>query len=215
MATITLSGNTYTLISLPDTPAPSAISMTMNDAVAVVESPFVPAQTQTQVWPAADRWSMEVALPKMPRQVAVNWIAFLAALQGLQNVFQIGDPLGKVPTGMASGAPVINAGSGLNAVGAITLSTRGWTANKYGQLRPGDYVQVGLRFHQITAQVNSDASGNAAMQIWPSLRETPADGAPVILNKPVGVFRLSSNKRQWHASPSSLTELGFSCNEVI
>jgi hypothetical protein len=215
MATITVSGNTYTLIALPATPAPAAISMMMTDTVSVVESPFVPAQVQTQIWPAADRWSMEVSLPKMNRATAVAWIAFLAALQGMQNVFQIGDPLGERPSGVAQGAPVVLAGSGLNAVGAVALSTRGWTANKYGQLLPGDYIQVGLRFHQITAQVNADGSGHATLAIWPSLRETPADGVAIVLVNPVGVFRLSSNKRQWHASPASLTELGFSCNEVI
>jgi hypothetical protein len=215
VATISLSGNTYTLIALPATPAPSAISMAMTDTVAVVESPFVPAQAQTMIWPAADRWSMDISLPKMRRSTAVAWIAFLAALQGLTNVFQIGDPLGKRPTGIAQGVPVVAAGSGLNAMGAVALTTRGWTANKYGQLLPGDYIQIGFRFHQITAQVNADASGNATLAIWPSLRETPADGTAISLVNPVGVFRLSSNKRQWHASPASLTELGFSCNEVV
>jgi hypothetical protein len=99
-------------------------------------------------------------------------------------------------------------------VGAIALVTRGWQPNVYGQLNPGDYIQVGLRLHQVTAQVNSDSSGNATISIWPSLRETPADGTALGFVNPVGVFRLSSNKRQWHASPATLTEIGFSCNEV-
>jgi hypothetical protein len=214
MATLTLGDNTYTVIAMPAYPAPAAISVTLQDSVANVQSPYVPSQNQTQIWPAADRWSFEIQLPKMPRAVAVNWIAFLAALQGLQNVFQIGDPMGKRPLGAALGAPVAIAGTGLNTVGAVSLSTRGWTANKYGQLMPGDYLQIGLRFHQVTAQVNSDASGNAAIAIWPSLRETPADGTAIGLINPVGVFRLASNKRQWHASPALATEIGFSCNEV-
>lgn len=215
MATITLGGNTYTLIALPSSPAPAAISVTMTDTVAVVESPFVPAQTQTQIWPAADRWTFQIELPKMPRAVAVNWIAFLASLQGMTNVFQIGDPLGRNPAGAASGAPVVAAASGVNAVGSVALATRGWSPNLYRQLLPGDYIQVGLRLYQVTAQVNADASGNATLAIWPSLRETPADATKVSLIKPVGVFRLSSNKRQWHASPAQLTEIGFTCTEVI
>jgi hypothetical protein len=215
MATITVGGKQYTLISLPDTPAPAAVSITMTDTVSVVESPFAPGQSQTQIWPAADRWTFQIELPKMPRAVAVNWIAFLASLQGMQNVFQIGDPLGKIPAGAASGQPVVAAGSGLNAVGAVALQTRGWTANIYRQLMPGDYIQVGVRFYQIMAQVNADPSGNATLAIWPSLRETPADGTAISLVNPVGVFRLSSNKRQWHASPRTLTEIGFTCTEVI
>ena len=214
MATLTLGDNTYTLIALPAHPAPAAISIVMQDAVAVVESPYVPQQNQTQIWPAADRWSFQIEMPKMARSTAMPWLAFLAALQGLTNVFQIGDPLGKRPSGVAEGAPVVAAGSGLNAVGAIVLTTRGWTPNKFGQLLPGDYLQIGLRLHQVTAQVNSDGAGNAAISLWPSLRETPADGTALGLVNPVGVFRLSSNKRQWHASPATLTELGFGCNEV-
>jgi hypothetical protein len=80
---------------------------------------------------------------------------------------------------------------------------------------PGDYIQVGNRYYQVTAQVNASLLGKATISIWPSLRETPADGTQIVLVNPVGVFRLSSNKRQWHASPATLTEIGFSCNEVI
>jgi hypothetical protein len=214
MATLTLGDNTYTAIALPAYPAPAAISVTMQDSVALVESPYVPGQNQTQIWPAADRWSYEIQLPKMARATAVNWIAFLAALQGMQNVFQIGDPMGRRPSGAALGAPVIAGTVGLNAIGAVSLATRGWTPNKYGQLMAGDYLQIGLRLHQVTAQVNSDALGNATIPIWPSLRETPADGLAIGLINPVGVFRLSSNKRQWHASPALLTEISFTCNEV-
>jgi hypothetical protein len=214
VATITLGDNTYTLIALPAHPAPAAISVTMTDAVAVVESPYVPSQNQTQIWPAADRWMFQIQMPKMARSTAMPWLAFLAALQGLQNVFQIGDPLGKIPTGAALGAPVVAASSGANAVGAVALATRGWTPNKYGQLMPGDYLQIGLRLHQVTSQVNADGSGHATVSLWPSLRETPADGTAVGLINPVGVFRLASNKRSWHASPATATEFAFSCNEV-
>jgi hypothetical protein len=210
-----VSGNTYTLIALPDTPAPAAISVTMMDAVAIVESPFVPGQAQTQIWPAADRWMFQVQMPKMPRATAMNWLGFFGALQGMQNVFQIGDPMGKTPQGMAAGLPVVNAGSGLNAVGSTTLSSRGWLPGMWRQLLPGDYIQIGWRLHQVTAQVNADSSGQADIAIWPSLRETPDDGTMISLTTPKGVFRLSSNKRQWHASPATLTDISFSCSEVI
>jgi hypothetical protein len=216
MSTVTLGGNTYTLITMPgDSGFFAAISVTMADAVAIVESPYVPAQNQTQIWPAADRWSFQIQLPKMTRATAAPWISFLAALQGFQNVFQVGDPLGRIAAGVADGAPVVTAGTGLNAVGGVSLVTRGWTPNKYRQLMPGDYIQVKLRLYQVTAQVNADASGNATISLWPSLRETPDDATPVHLVNPRGVFRLSSNKRQWHASPAQLTEIGFACSEVI
>jgi hypothetical protein len=215
MATITLGANVYTAVTMPVSPsAPATIAVGMEDSVAVVESPFVPSQSQLQQWPGADRWTMSIELPPMSRARALPWLAFLASLQGMLNVFQLGDPLGRKPSGVAQGAPVVAAGTGLNAVSAIALSTRGWVASKYGQLNPGDYLQVGYRLHQVTAQVNSDSSGNATIALWPSLRETPADGTAIHLVNAQGVFRLATNKRQWHASPRQLTQISFAAIEV-
>jgi hypothetical protein len=213
--TITLGANTYTLIRLPAFPGFSEISVSMLDSVALVESPYVPSQAQEQAWPGADRWAMQLSLPKMTRRVAAPWIAFLAAMRGRQNVIQVGDPLGRTPAGFAKGAPVIDGTiTGGNAVSAVTLCTRGWTASVYRQLLPGDYLQVGSRLHLVCAEVDADASGKAQISVWPSLRETPADAAPIILANSAGVFRLASNQRQWHASNDQLVQISFSLTEA-
>jgi hypothetical protein len=96
----------------------------------------------------------------------------------------------------------------------MLLNTRGWTPSVYGLLLPGDYLQVGYRLYMATAVVNADSNGNAKISIWPSLRETPADGATVSLVNCQGVFRLSANKRTWHAANDQLAQISFPVIEV-
>lgn len=284
--TITLGGNTYNLIALPPSPGFSDIGVSMMDAVAVVSSPFVPSQVQAQVWPGADAWGLQLALPKMTPNQAAAWRGFLGAMRGMQNVVQLGDPLTPKPRGVAKGAPLVassvislalgapgtgytsaptvvftggggtgasatavesgggvtgftglvgghgftsaptisftgGGGTGAAAIAQISnapfstvLYSRGWTAGVYRQLEPGDYIQVGYRLYMVTGEVDADANGNAQIGIWPSLRETPADGAAISLVNCRGVFRLTSNQRKWHAAVDQLAEISFSFTEV-
>lgn len=211
---ITLGTNTYTLIPMPTSPGLSEIEVTMNDDVSVVSSPFVPSQTQTQSWPGADSWSMTITLPKMNRGMSAPWRGFMAELRGMQNVFQIGDPLAKNPLGLAMGTPLCNGTGTQNSTFAQTLYTNGWSPSITNQLIPGDYIQVGLRLYQVCEYCSSDNNGNIAIPIWPSLREAPANGTPIITNNTVGVFRLAQNLRTWHNDYNRLMSVSFKIQEV-
>jgi hypothetical protein len=286
MSTITLGGNTYNLIVPPASPGFSDVGVSLMDAVAVVSSPYTPSQSQTQQWPGADAWGLQLSLPKMTPRTAAAWRGFLGAMIGMQNVIQVGDPLNKLPLGAAKGAPVAAAtvislalgaggtgytsaptvgftggggtgasatavltggsvtgfaglvggegftsaptisftgggGTGAaaiaqisNAPSSIVLYSRGWTASVYRQLLSGDYIQIGNRLYMATGEVDADANGDAAIPIWPSLRETPADGAVLKLTNCQGVFRLASNLRKWHAAVDQLAEISFQFSEV-
>jgi hypothetical protein len=120
VATITLGSNPYTLITPPALPGFSAIDMSMMDAVAVVPSPFVPSQVQTQTWPGADAWALRLTLPRVNRRTAAPWRGFMAAMRGMQNVVQLGDPLGALPAGQPQGAPVAS-----NCVATLTVNAGG------------------------------------------------------------------------------------------
>jgi len=189
----------------------------MTDAVAVVSSPYVPSQTQTQAWPGADAWSMTITLPKMNRAQAAPWQGLMAEMRGMSNVLQIGDPFGATPRGVVLGTPEVQSSAvdgGCNGVGATTLQTCGWTPDVTGQLLAGDYLQVVNRLYLVCENVNSDAGGNAAIPIWPSLRETPAGGAPLVTKNTVGVFRLAQNARSWHKDFGGLMSLSLKLSEV-
>ena len=201
--------NGASIIALPTSPGLASVQFDFSDAVSIVSSPYT-GQTQAQSWPGADAWSGTMELPPLTQNQADNWISFLMELRGMQNCFQIGDPMKPTSRGSAHGLPVVDmTTANTNYAMAQTLYTRGWKANTFGLLLPGDYLQVGYRLHRVLDRVNSDANGMAQISIWPSLREVPTDGEAIVLNKPTGLFRLATNKRTWSADATLLTHLSF------
>jgi hypothetical protein len=213
--TITINGNSYSLCAMPATPGPASAEIGMSDAVAVVTSPFT-RQEQTQQWSGGDFWDATVTLPPMTNAKAAAWRAFLADLRGRLNVLQLFDPSAWATLDHPVGAPVVNSSvDSYNLPMTTTLITRGWTVNAPRLLLPGQQFQIGYRLHMvIDAPVASDSGGNATFSIWPSIRETPADGTAINLAKPQGLFRLASNRRAIQWSPQRLTTLSFKCVEA-
>jgi hypothetical protein len=214
MTTITVGGNTYSLVTIPPFPGVSDISLTMTDSVAIVQSPFAPAQVQTQTWQGGDMWSLDFTLPKMSRQSAAPWRGWMAELIGQQNVFQMGDPYCTTPLGAALGAPTCLTTGTFNLINSNSLVTVGWTGSVDGQLKSGDYIQLGYHLHVVTEDVNSDGAGTATIKIWPSLRESPTLGTALILSNTKGLFRLASNTRAWHGDFTKLLQISFKATEV-
>lgn len=53
------------------------------------------------------------------------------------------------------------------------------------------------RIYRCLKNIDTDASGNATLEIWPRLRSAPADNEPLVLNDTKGTFRLASNDHGW------------------
>lgn len=201
---------TYPL-SMPGVAA--TVSIRAASAVQASASPFT-FQQQTQAH-QGQIWRATVTAPLMTRAQAEDWIAFLLKLNGPQHTFLMGDDGAREPRGSASGTPVID---GADQTGQ-TLDTRGWTANETGVLLPGDYIQVGTasasRLYKVLTQADADASGLATLDIWPRLRDKPADGTAITTSDPVGVFRLAQNAARWDWQPAVLTVIEFEAVEAI
>jgi hypothetical protein len=184
--------NGWNIISIPSAPAWRQLDFSAHDSVGVTQSPFT-LQTQTQYWPGADYWTVNASLPPMSYAKARAWVAFLLECRGRLNAFQLGDPLGKRPSGTPAGTPLV---SGTNAATSTSLVTRGWRISTNRLLLPGDYFQIGYRLYVVVSgAVNSDSSGNATINIWPSLREQVTDGTAIITTNCTGLFRLATNQR--------------------
>src|SRR5262249_47491531 len=138
---------------------------------------------------------------------------FLLALNGPFNNFLMGDPIGKTPRGPASGTPLVNGGGQTGS----TLVTDGWAPSITGILKAGDYIQIVQRLHKVLTDTNSDGSGNATLDIWPSLRDAgPADNTTIITTNTVGLFRLADNNYTvWSSDADKILEMGFSAVEDI
>lgn len=172
-STITVAGQSVTLVSFPTAAGPKAVEWSLDDSVGMVRSVFT-GQAQAQKWPGADLLSGTVTLAPRSQVEADDWIAFLMQLRGMANAFQLADPLQPKPRGSLSGLPVVDNSGGANLAGSELLATKGWTANAQGVLLRGDWIQLGYRLHRVLDNVDADGSGNATFPIWPTLREQPA-----------------------------------------
>lgn len=214
MQTITVGPRQYSLVTMPSSPGAAAIELGWNDLISVEESPYT-KQQQTLQWPGADWWDAKLTLPPMTAATSAAWEGFLAGLRGPLNVFQLGDPRRTSPLGEIGESVPVCDNTGSNVATVTTLGTTGWRPNAARLLLPGDLFQIGYRLHRVCEMVSSSGSGAAQITIWPSLREAPAAGTPLIFNAPKGLFRLAGGRQLLHASPRQATAIGtINCVEV-
>lgn len=213
VSTITIAGQSITLVSLPTSRGPKMVEWKLHDTVGRVRSIFT-GQSQRQQWPGADMLSGTITLPKLTQLQADDWQAFFAECRGTLNAFLIGDPLKTSPNGSVAGTPLIdNTVAGGNAAMSLTLGIKGFTSSAARVLARNDWIQIGYRRHMITTDVNADGSGKATVPIWPSIREVPTDGGAVITTNPLGLMSLAENDRGWSAEETRLTSISFAIQE--
>lgn len=195
---------------MPTVPsAPQTIDFTASDIVGLSISPFT-GQQQVQDWQQG--WlEASVSMPPLTHVQAQAWIAFLMGLRGQANVFQLGDPLAVAPQGSGAGTPLVDGA----AQAGFTLNTKGWTPGASGVLLPGDWLQSGYRLYRNLVLANADGSGKATLGIYPSLRESPADGTAIVLTNTRGLWRLKSNARKWSETAARVYGVQFDCREAI
>lgn len=201
-------------LDFPNIDGIEAISIRPRKVAAINQSVFT-YQQEVQEY-AGEMWEAEITLPIMRRADAAEYQAFMLELNGMVGTFLLGDPIGQTARGVAGGTPLVNGaaqtGKSLVIDGAPT-STTGW-------LLKGDYISVGsgtgTRLHMLTADVDTDASGNATLNFWPSLRTSPADNDPVTIEGAKGVFRLSSNDMGYSISyPNIYNVITLNCMEAL
>lgn len=190
---------TYPL-SLPGVLRFSRVRLVAQAVVGYAQSPYtLHGQAYAH---QGQRWAGQFLIPPMVRADAEEVIAFMLSLNGMQGTFLAGIEGCEAPRGIATGTPVVN---GAGQTGQ-ELVTDGWTTSQTGILKAGDYFQLGsgagAHLHKVLADANSDGSGNATIDIWPRLRVSPDDNDTIVVNNPVGLWRLASNEMPWEIAPS-------------
>jgi hypothetical protein len=191
--------NGWPIISLPTFPAvPRSVEYSAQDIVGVSTNPFT-AQQQTYNWNNA--W-LEISVSYQPMRYAEAqaWVAFLMALQGTGNLFQIGDPL-QTPLN-----PL--------AIGGLTAASSGQTGNVIvtaggGNQSVGDWIQIGWHLHLITA------IAGPSFTIWPQIRESPTAGQGIAITGTQGIWRLKANSRKWSVAVNKLYQITFEAREAL
>jgi len=176
-------------------------------------SPYTLAQ-ETFEWPG-NRWRVSVRYPRMTRAQGDAVVAALVSLYGV-GTFLLGPAgPGKTPKGVATGTPLVN---GASQAGK-TLITDGWTISITGILKAGDFLQLGMgstsRLHMVLQDANSDAGGNATLDIWPRIRESPTDNSAIVVASPKGVFGLAGNEPKWETDVAYIYGLSFEAEEAF
>jgi len=189
------------------------VNFNANNIIGVTKSPFT-GQQQVYQWPG-ENWSVDVSLPPMDQATAEAWVNFLVSLRGQLGTFYLGDVLKTTPQGVATGAPVVH-----GAQGSMTnsLATKGWTHNITGILKAGDFIQIGTttsqRLYKVLTDANSDNSGYATLDIFPSLREGVSDNESIVITNTAGTFRLIANTRTWNVDNARIYGIDFKAEEA-
>lgn len=188
---------------LPTTKAPAHITLRSRAASAINASPFT-GQQQSYEWPG--HWlEADITYPPLARDDAAEIIAFMVSRKGVGKKFMLGDTAGRVPRGVATGAPVVN---GAAQVGSV-LATRGWTINTPNIVKAQDWMQVGNNLYMALGAEDADANGNCNIDVFPTLREQPPDGTPIVMTNAMGAFRLMTNDFEWDIAPDKLYRIQF------
>ena len=69
------------IVPLPTSVQPSQIELAMHDSVAVTQSPWT-MQSQTQLYPGADFWTLNVSLPPMTQAQGQVWQGWFGSMRG-------------------------------------------------------------------------------------------------------------------------------------
>ncbi len=201
-------------VTIPKPAGIRAIRFVLQSNTRIFQSP-VNKSIQTVQLPGA-QWLGTYRYPPMKRSDAAQVIAFLRNLEGRVGRFYAGDISAIAPLG-AGGNPWVD---GAGQTGK-ELNTRNWTPSITNILKAGDYFAFDTptkwrELHQVTEDVSSDGSGNATLKITPALRESPADGAIVILSSPTCVMMLADDGQGgWDVDDASIYGIVFSAMEVF
>jgi hypothetical protein len=88
------------------------------------------------------------------------------------------------------------------------LWVSGLPASTTGLLVAGDMVAVYTstwEIKRVTADLNSNGSGNGYLVFEPALRSSPAAGAPIAIWRPTAKFMLAGNELSWETVPGRFT----------
>jgi len=201
-------------LSLPTSPSNFVTSeWRIIRTVAYTESPFTYGQQEAKYQGSV--WQTTVTLPPMNRADAGAWQSFFMQLNGRFGTFLLGDPDAKTIQG---GATTVISVNGDHSVGAYDVVVDGANTSTV-IFKKGDYVQFGSgassKLHMIVADITSDASGNATLQIEPSLKTALTDDDVITYSNTKAVMRMDANELGWNANNVSLYGISFSCTESL
>lgn len=186
---------------------PSALDWQMISNSKTFVSAFT-GSAQTVRYPGS-RWRCDLTLNNLTDEKSRLLEVILAQLDGESGRIKLFD---WVRVGANSvGDPIVNQP---NQMGR-TLLTKGWKPNSL-VLRSADNITINHELKKVTADVTSDAQGNATISFSPMLRYSPAMGDKIEVQVPYGIFKLTDNNQgRLRRVPGVFTSTTLSFEEAL
>jgi hypothetical protein len=164
----------------------------------------------------AQRWEFTLkSVPLYPDVGRKVW-AFITALNGRFEPFDVVIPGYSQPQGVASGAPTVRTAA---AAGVTSVAMQGFSGPVTGQLLAGDYVRFGnhSKVYMVTADVNSNVSGQLTLPIYPQLARPVTLGTPLIVNNVPFTVRQLRDMQEFSVSgrDGRITTFELDCIEAL
>ncbi|HCR3457445.1 hypothetical protein ACFYLL_17680 [Proteus mirabilis] len=196
-----------TILSWPQSIVPATLSWQLVSNSKTFTSTFT-GSVQTVRFPGS-RWRCSMSFNNLTDDQARVLEAFVAELDGESGRVKISD---WARSGLTQrGKPKV---SQPNQSGKL-LESKDWLPNSI-VLRIGDYITVNDELKRVTANVISDAQGNAIIPIAPILRYAPAVNDLIENEAPYGIFKLTSNDQgNFQRKPGILTSTSLSFEEAL
>lgn len=155
-------------------------------------------------------WKVNMSFKNLHGSERAEMQAFLTKLNGQEHRFTLHDH-SYTRRGVGTGTLTIN-GSGQSGANLV-CSTTGTLI--IGYVKAGDYVSFNNELHMVTADANSDVSGNITINIAPPIRKPTINNDNIDYTSPVnGVFMLAS-KSGWTNDTAGLSSFSIEAVEDV
>lgn len=167
-------------ITFPSSPKPAGMSWRL----------VQPAQQNISQWTGARQvlasgrgwWECGLTLPPIVGETDANsWRAFMALARGAVNDFRV--PVNEIAQSSATATPLVN---GAGQTGR-SINTDGWPASTT-VLYAGQFVTIANQLLQLTANITSNASGQATISFEPAIRVATVDNAAIEFKNPYALM---------------------------
>ncbi|MCG9755040.1 hypothetical protein L1D40_07370 [Shewanella insulae] len=141
-------------------------------------------------------WQAQLTFANLSRTQGAILHAFVASMQGMAGRVKLHDHAIINPA--YGGAPVVSgsgqAGKQLNVIGCLPGAF----------LSAGHYVQVNSQLLVLTADAVADAGGACSLVFEPALRNAPANGTAIVVDKPSATMMFSDDNQGMRRSSKRL-----------
>lgn len=161
----------------------------------------------------AQRWGMRISFPPLTRAAFAPYQGFLLSQRGQADTFTISLPGHTVPLGTWAGTPLVN---GAGQTGRAIIMD-GFTPSQTGVAKAGDLIKFAghSKVYMVTADANSNGSGQAILAIEPALIASPADNEAIVTSNVPFTVALASDSLDTNISPGVFYSLEIDLVEVF